>query len=94
MIADREPGDIGPDRLDDSCEVASGAGVLGRAEARDQTDEKRLAANQMPVGGIDRGRVHLNAYLAAAGRGRLHRSQLENIGRRPVPLVQQRRHTP
>ena len=67
--------------------------VLGRADAGDQTDEKRLAADQMPVGGIDRRSVHADAHLAFSGRRRLHLSQLEDFGWWPVTLVHQRRHT-
>lgn len=93
VVADREAGYARSDCLDGSCEIAAGAGILGRADACDQTDEKRLAADQMPVSGIDRRRVHADAHLAFSGRRRLHLSQLEDFGWWPVTLVHQRRHT-
>jgi hypothetical protein len=93
VLADREAGDARPDGLDGSCEIAPDARVLRRAEACDQTDEQRLAADQMPVGGIDRRSVHADAHLAFSGRRRLHLSQLEDVGWWPVTLVYQRRHT-
>jgi hypothetical protein len=91
LVAGLEPADPGADRLHLPGDVHTEDLVLGPQQAQGGPGEQRLAAQQVPVGRVDRCRQHLDQDLVGGRRGPDDLGHPKPL-RRPVPLVDERLH--
>src|SRR5829696_4632924 len=91
LVAGREPGDAATDRFDLPGNVDAEDLVFRPQQPQGGPREEGLAAQDMPVGRIDRDRPHLDQDLTGT-RGRLVDLDHPKRLRRPIPLVNERLH--
>ena len=91
-VADAEPGHAGSHPLDRPREVRARLAPQPARVAPGQPHHRRDAGDDVPVGGVDAGRVHAHQHLALAGRRLRHVLEVEHPLGHPVAALHDRLH--